>query len=74
MEGARSKCPVGRYLSTVTTCADPESFLVDEGRIEDPNITTISGPSLARKRNAIKMAFRWRTDNDPKWNTGFVAL
>ena len=46
-------------------CADPESFasggptltffsLVDEGR-EDPN-TTLSGPSLARQRNAIKIA------------------
>ena len=31
--------------------------LVDEGR-EDPN-TTISGPSSARQRNAILMAFRW---------------
>ena len=23
------------------------------------------GPSLARQRNATKMAFRWRADNDP---------
>ena len=33
-------------------------FLVDEGR-EDPS-ATISGPSSALQRNAIKMAFRWR--------------
>ena len=63
-------------------CADPEFcqrasnfdyfFLVDEGR-EDPN-TTISGPSLARQRNAILMAFRWRADDGPTLNAGFVAL
>ena len=35
-------------------------FLID-GVIEDPN-TTINGPPLARQRNAIKMAFRWRAD------------
>ena len=35
-------------------------FLVHEGR-EDPG-TTISGPSSARKRNAIKW-FRWRADD-----------
>ena len=34
------------------------SFLVDEER-EDPNII-ISGPSSARQRNAISMAFQWR--------------
>ena len=28
----------------------------------DPN-TTIGGPSTARQRNTILMAFRWRTDN-----------
>ena len=31
-------------------------FIVNEG-IEDPN-TTINGPSSARQRNAIEMAFR----------------
>ena len=64
--------PDGMYRS----CADPESFvrggptlttfffllffLVDEGR-EDPS-TTISGPSSARQRNAIK----WRFAGVPK--------
>ena len=28
--------------------------------------TTISGPSSARQRNAIEMAFRRRADNGPK--------
>ena len=58
----------------VYACADPESFVrgaqlqlfifvfflfsffIDEGR-KDSN-TTISGPSMARQRNAIQMAFR----------------
>ena len=40
-------------------------FLVDEGRREDPNTTTISGPS---------MAFRWHTNDSPTWNAGLVAL
>ena len=47
-------------------------FLVDEGR-KVPN-TTISGPSLACQRNAIKMAFRWRADDGPTLNAGLVAL
>ena len=42
-------------------------------RREDPN-TTISGPSLARQRNAILMAFCWRTDYGPILNAGLVAL
>ena len=40
---------------------------------EDPN-TTISGPSSARQRNAIWMAFRWRADDGPTLNAGSVAL
>ena len=36
--------------------------------------TTISGPSSARKRNAIYMAFRWRVDDGPTLNAGLVAL
>ena len=63
-------------------CADPEFFvrggqtltifvLVDEWW-EDPN-TTISGPSSARKRNAIKIAFRWRADDGPTLNAGSIA-
>ena len=61
-------------------CADPESFvrgvqlsrvfLVSEGR-EDPN-TNISGPSPARQRNAIQMAFRWRADDGPLLNAGMA--
>ena len=47
-------------------------FLVDEGR-EDPN-TTISGPSSARQRSAISMAFRWRADDGPTLNAGLVPF
>ena len=47
-------------------------FLVDEWR-EDSN-TTLSGPSSARQRNAILMAFRWRANDCPILNAGFVAL
>ena len=65
-------------------CADPESFfqwgsnfdyvfiLVGWG-IEDQN-TAINGPSSARQRNAIEMAFRWRSDAGPTLNAGLVAL
>ena len=74
-------------ISEWASCADPGSFvrgsptlttfllfvfLVDEGR-QDPN-TTISGPSLARQRNAIKMAIRWRTYDGPTLNVGLLAL
>ena len=45
--------------------------LVDEG--ESPN-TTKSGPSLARQRKDIEMAFRWRDDYGPTLNAGLVAL
>ena len=47
-------------------------FLFDEGRM-DPN-TTISGPSTARQRIAIYLAYRWRADNGPTLNAGLVAL
>ena len=47
-------------------------FLIDDGR-EDPN-TTICGSSLARQRNTIKMAFRWRAADAPTSNAGLVAL
>ena len=70
-------------LNKWASCADPESFvrggpnlikffLVDGG-IEDPN-TALIGPSLARQRNAIEMAFRWRADDGPPWNAGMAAL
>ena len=42
-------------------------------RRDDPN-TTKSGPSSARKRNDIYMAFRWRTDDGPTLNSGLVYL
>ena len=45
-------------------------FVSGEGR-EDPN-TTYSGPSSARQRNAIYMAFRWRADNGPTLNAGLI--
>ena len=66
----------------VCACADPESFVrgvqlqlsfsyfFDE-RGKDSN-TTISGPSTARQRNAIQMAFRWRANGDPL--VSFVVL
>ena len=73
---------VSAQICTYKTCADPESivrggptlttFLVDEGR-EDPNATT-SGPSSARHRNTIKMAFRWRAFDGSTLNTGLGAL
>ena len=47
-------------------------FLVAEGK-EDPN-TTKSGPSSARQRSGILMAFRWRADDGPTLNAGLVAL
>ena len=47
-------------------------FLVDESR-ENPN-TAIRGRSLARQRNAISMAFRWRADGVPTLIAGLVAL
>ena len=46
--------------------------LVNEGR-EGPH-TDISGPSLARRRNAVYMAFRWRADDGPTLDAGLVAL
>ena len=38
-------------------------FLVDEGR--EDTVTTISGPTSARQRNAIQMAFLRRADDGP---------
>ena len=56
-------------------------FFVSEGR-DNPN-TTKNGPSSARQRNAILMAFRlradavmaflWRADDGPTLNAGLVA-
>ena len=63
MRGSRKFCQMGSNFDNV---------FYDVGR-EDPN-STISGPSLARQRNAIKMAFRWRADDGPTLNAGLVAL
>ena len=43
-------------------------FFFDEGK--NYSNTTISGPSTARQRNAIQMAFRWRADDGPTLNAG----
>ena len=40
---------------------------------EDLN-TTISGPSSARQRSTIYLAFRWRADDAPTLKAGFVIL
>ena len=65
MRGSRKFCQRGSNIDNLF-------FLFDEGR-NDKN-TTISGPSSARQRNAIKMAFRWRADDGPTLNAGLVAL
>ena len=41
-------------------------------RCGEPKIAK-SGPSLARQRNAISMAFRWRANVGPTLNAGLVA-
>ena len=41
-------------------------FFFDEGR--KYSNTTISGPLMARQRNTIQMAFRWRADGGPTLN------
>ena len=48
-------------------------FLLVDGAIEDPN-TALIGPSSARQRNAIEMAFRLRADDGPILKAGLVAL
>ena len=55
-------------LWRASDCANFENifFLVYEGR-EDPN-TTLSGPSLARQRNAVQI------DDGPTLVAGLVAL
>ena len=52
MRGSRKFIRGGPTLTTFFLCL---SFIFDEGR-EDIN-TTISGPSFARQRNAIKWRF-----------------
>ena len=64
------------------SCADPEKncqrgsefvyLFIDRG-IEDQN-TAINGQSSAHQRNAIEMAFCWRSDDGPTLNAGLVAF
>ena len=51
---------------------DVQFFLVYQGK-EGTN-TTKSVASSTHERNAIYMAFRWRTDAGPTLNAGLVAL
>ena len=67
MRGSRKFCQ--RVSNSANVCF---LFLVDDGS-EDPN-NTKSGPSSARQRNVIEMAFRWRDDNGPTLYAGLVAL
>ena len=48
-------------------------FSFGEGRTEDPYYTK-SGPSSAHQRNAIFMAFRYRSYDSPTMNAGLVVL
>ena len=73
MRGSRKFCQRGSKFDNVFCCFFCLFFhLVDEG-IEDQN-TAINGPSSARQRNVIEMAFRWRADDGPTLNAGLVAL
>ena len=65
MRGSRKFCQRGSNFYNVF-------FWFDVGR-KDPH-TTIRGPSTARQRNAIEMAFCWRADDGPILNAGLVAL
>ena len=72
--GCMEQSDLGPYCVQYRPCADQESFvrrfsvcvcvfLVDAVR-EDQNKSK-SGPSSARQRNAIEIAFRWRADGGP---------
>ena len=63
MRGSRKFCQRGPKFDNVFFFV---FFLVD-GEKEDPN-TTLIGPSLARQRNAIEMAVRWRADDGQELN------
>ena len=65
MRGSKKFCQRGSKFDNVSL------FLVE--LIEDPN-TAINGPSLARQRNAILMAFRWQADDGLTLNAGLAAL
>ena len=68
MRGPRKFCQRGPTLTLFFMC-----FFVLRGWREDRNATK-SGPSSARQRNAIEMAFRRHADKGPPLNAGLVAL
>ena len=86
----KPKCVIqNSYVIKLNTCADRESFVGGGGGGWGPTLTTLffklnrreriknttkSGPSAARQRIAISMAFRWRADNCPTLNGSLVAL
>ena len=48
-------------------------FLMRRENIQIDNCN-LNGPSSARQRNVIQLAFRWRADDDPTLNAVLVAL
>ena len=66
MRGSKSFVRGGPTLTTFLY------IVVNEGR-EDPN-TTLSRPSLARRKTPFYMAFRCRAHDGQTLNAGFVAL
>ena len=70
MRGSRKLCRTGSNFDNVFLlfCV----FLVEKGR-EDA-ITTISGLSSARQRNANNMAFHLRADGGRTLNAGLAVL
>ena len=63
MRGSRKNCQRGSKFVYL---------FIDRG-IEDQN-TAINGQSSAHQRNAIEMAFYWRSDDGPTLNAGLVAF
>ena len=60
-------------------CTDPESFFQNGSKFELCFFIVflvdemIQIPIKEGQRNAIKMAFRWRANNDPALNAGLVC-
>ena len=66
--GRKATKPTNARIQKISS----EGALVDEEK-ENPN-TSISGPSSARQRNAIEMAFRWCADDCPTLNADFQVI
>ena len=77
------------FCSEQLYCADPENFVRGSPTlttffffffffflrgVREDRKATKNGPSSARLRNAIEIAFCWRVDNGPPLNAGLVAL